>query len=65
MKFFDLESYFKTNFTMINNFSWSLKDIEEMTYWERDIYVSLIISYQEKKQQEMQPKMQPFTGFNI
>lgn len=50
---------------MINNFSWSLKDIEEMTYWERDIYVSLIISYQEKKQQEMQPKMQPFTGFNI
>jgi hypothetical protein len=57
VKFFDLESYFKTNFTLINNFSWNLFDIENMVYWERDIYVNLVLSYQEKKQQEMHKKM--------
>lgn len=65
MKFFDLQSYFKTNFTLINNFSWNLKDIEEMIYWEREIYVNLVLAYEEKKQQEMQSKLNPLNEFTL
>ena len=58
MKFFDLYDYYKTNFTLINNFSWRLDELENMLFWEREIYIKLLTDYTEeqrmKKQQEQQ-----------
>ena len=61
MKFFDLYDYYKTNFTLINNFSWRLDELENMLFWEREIYIKLLSDYTEeqkiKKQQEQQGLM--------
>jgi hypothetical protein len=58
VKFFDLYDYYKTNFTLINNFSWRLDELENMLFWEREIYIKLLTDYTEeqrmKKQQEQQ-----------
>lgn len=47
-----MKDYFNSNFTLINNFSWSLEDLENMHCWERDIYLKLVADYQEKKKQK-------------
>jgi len=61
VKFFDLYDYYKTNFTLINNFSWRLDELENMLFWEREIYIKLLSDYTEeqkiKKQQEQQGLM--------
>lgn len=31
-----------TNFNLINNYGWSLSDIDSMMFWEREIYVNLL-----------------------
>jgi hypothetical protein len=60
-----LRDYFNTNFTMINNFSWSLEDIENMKCWERDIYIQLIAEYQEKKKQSSMNSHNGINYFNL
>ena len=61
-----MRDYFVTNFTLINNFSWSLSDIENMVYWERDIYIKLVAEYQDKKKQDQQMRnMQSEGYFNL
>jgi hypothetical protein len=47
-----LGDYFTTNFTLINNFNWNLSDLENMIWWEREIYVKILINYQEQKRNE-------------
>jgi len=59
VKFFDLFDYYKTNFTLINNFSWRLEELENMLFWEREIYIKLLNDYNEEErmkriQQEQQ-----------
>ncbi len=55
MKFFDLYDYYKTNFTLINNFSWRLSELENMFFWEREIYIKLLNDYnEEEKMKRMQ-----------
>ena len=49
MKFFDLYDYYKTNFTLINNFSWRLTELEEMFFWEREVYIKLLTDYNEEQ----------------
>lgn len=49
MKFFDLYDYYKTNFTLINNFSWRLTELEEMFFWEREVYIKLLSDYNEEQ----------------
>lgn len=49
MKFFDLKDYYTTNFSMINSGKWNLNELNEMMFWEREIYVNLIASYQEEQ----------------
>jgi hypothetical protein len=36
-----LESYFKTNFALIQHHKYSLTELENMIPWEREVYVSL------------------------
>jgi len=49
VKFFDLYDYYKTNFTLINNFSWRLIELEEMFFWEREVYIKLLSDYNEEQ----------------
>ena len=53
----DLESYFKTNFALMQHHKYSLTELENMIPWERDIYLTLLQQYIEEeklKAQQMQ-----------
>jgi hypothetical protein len=45
----DLASYYRTNFALIQHHRWSLREIEEMLPWEREIYVTLLQNYIEEE----------------
>lgn len=49
MKFFDLKDYYTTNFSMINSGKWNLQELNNMMFWEREIYVNLIAAYNEEQ----------------
>jgi hypothetical protein len=56
MKFFDLKDYYVTNFNLINTGKWNLNELDEMMFWEREIYVNLLAQYnedQKNKEKEM------------
>ena len=40
-----LESYFKTNFALMQHHKYSLTELENMMPWEREIYVTLLSQY--------------------
>ena len=44
------------NFALMQHHNYSLREIEEMIPWEREIYVGLLINYlkEEKQKQEQQ-----------
>lgn len=44
------------NFSLMTHWSWSLTEIEEMIPWEREIYISLLITHlkEEKQKQDQQ-----------
>jgi hypothetical protein len=48
MKFFDLKNYYVTNFNLLNIGNMNLSDIENMLFWERDIYTNLLIQHNKK-----------------
>lgn len=56
MRFFDLKDYYMTNFNLISSGKWSLFDLDEMMFWEREIYVNLLIEHNKKIQNELKPK---------
>lgn len=37
-----LESYYKTNFSLMNDHKYSLSEIENLIPWEREVYIALI-----------------------
>ena len=41
----DLESYYKTNFALMQHHKYSLTELENMIPWERDIYLTLLQQY--------------------
>ena len=45
----DLESYFKTNFALMQHHKYSLTELENMMPWEREIYVTLLSQYIEEE----------------
>ena len=44
-----LESYYKTNFGLMQHHKYSLTEIENLIPWERDIYVGLLNEYIEEE----------------
>ena len=44
-----LESYYKTNFSLVQHHHWSLTEIENLLPWEREIYISLLKQYIEEE----------------
>ena len=45
----DLVSYYKLNFALMQNYKYSLTELENMIPWEREIYVSLLQQYIEEE----------------
>ena len=50
----DLESYYKTNFALIQHHKYSLTQLENMIPWERDIYLTLLQQYIEEEKLKQQ-----------
>jgi|TARA_B100000212_G_scaffold329838_1_gene295489 hypothetical protein len=50
----DLESYFKTNFALMQHHKYSLTELENMIPWERDIYLTLLQQYIEEERLKQQ-----------
>ena len=46
-----LESYFKTNFALMQHHKYSLTELENMMPWEREIYVGLLLEHIEKEKE--------------
>ena len=49
----DLESYYKTNFALMQHHKYSLADIEGMIPWEKGIYVTLLKNWIEEEEQRL------------
>ena len=47
-----LIDYYRINFHLMQEYKYSMKDIENMLPWEREIYIELLKEWQEKKIQE-------------
>ena len=45
----DLANYYKVNFQLLNNFNYSLDEVEHMIPWEREIYLQMLIDDIEEK----------------
>jgi len=44
-----LESYYKTNFALIQHHKYSLTELENMIPWEREVYLSLLQQFIEEE----------------
>jgi len=51
-----LTDYYSSNFTLISRYNWSLQDIENLIPWEREVYMTVLISNEEKKKQDLAEK---------
>ena len=49
----DLETYYKTNFALVQHHKYSLSDIENLIPWERDIYIMLLKNWIEEEEQRI------------
>jgi len=47
----DLENYYRTNFQMMQNYNYSLTELETMIPWEREIYITLLKADLERKKE--------------
>ncbi len=54
----DLESYYKTNFALVQHHKYSLSDIENLIPWERDIYIMLLKNWIEEEEQRIAQQQQ-------
>ena len=45
----NLESYYKTNFALMQHHKYSLTELENMIPWEKEVYVSLLQQYIEEE----------------
>ena len=47
-----VENYYKTNFMMMQHHNYSLKELEDMMPWEREVYIGLLIKHLEEEKAE-------------
>jgi hypothetical protein len=49
-----LNSYYEDNFSLMQHHQWSITEMENMIPWEREIYLTYLQNYLEKKKLEAQ-----------
>ncbi len=47
-----LDNYYETNFSLMQHHSWNLSEIEDMMPFEREVYVTYLKNYIDKKNLE-------------
>jgi hypothetical protein len=45
----NLESYYKTNFALMQHHKWSLTELDGMMPWEKEVYISLLQQHIEEE----------------
>lgn len=48
-----LMNYMATNFSLMQNFNYTLSDLEGMMPWERDIYLRMLIEHLKEEKKRM------------
>ena len=49
-----LESYYETNFALVQHHKYSLTELENMLPWEREVYIALLQNYLEDQRLKQQ-----------
>ena len=49
-----LESYYETNFALIQHHKYSLTELENMLPWEREVYIGKLQNYLEEQRLKQQ-----------
>jgi hypothetical protein len=49
-----LESYYETNFALMQHHKYSLTELEDMLPWEREVYIGLLQNYLEEQKLKQQ-----------
>jgi|TARA_A100001201_G_scaffold18572_1_gene21056 hypothetical protein len=49
-----LESYYETNFALMQHHKYSLTELENMLPWEREVYIALLQNYLEDQRLKQQ-----------
>lgn len=49
-----LESYYETNFALMQHHKYSLTELENMLPWEREVYIGLLQNYLEEQKLKQQ-----------
>jgi hypothetical protein len=47
----NLESYYKTNFSLAQHHKWDIQSIENLIIFEKDIYVDMLINYIKEREE--------------
>ncbi|HAI39480.1 MAG TPA: hypothetical protein DCM40_15915 [Maribacter sp.] len=47
----NLENFYTTNYQLLQNFHYSLSDLDYMIPWEREIYLSMLINELKEKEE--------------
>ena len=51
--YYDLSSYYKTNFSLMQHHNYTMADIENWLPFERDIYVHMLIEHLKEEKKKM------------
>jgi hypothetical protein len=51
-----LANYYQVNFQLLNNYNYSLEEVESMLPWEREIYLSMLIDDINEKNERAKQK---------
>jgi hypothetical protein len=51
-----LKNFYETNFALMQHHKWSLKEIEDMIPWERDVYVGQLSKWLKEEKERFDQK---------
>ncbi len=49
----DLSNHFQTNFALMQHHKYSLRDLNEMMPWERNVYVTMLLQHIEEENEKI------------
>jgi len=52
----NLENFYNTNYQLLQNFNYSLSDLDSMVPWEREIYLAMLINDLKEKEHQAQQR---------
>jgi len=51
-----LRNYYTTNFALMQHHKYSLKELEDMLPWEREIYITMLAQYIEEENEKIKQR---------